>query len=156
MLIFKALHILFMFGAIAFLVGEATLFAVAIWRGDVRGLAAMRRLTGRRPIIGTSLFLVGIGLGVLTVATGPYDFLAGWLIAAYALVVVTVGINALPVVQQGFLGLTEEAVEADAGQRSFEEVASEMSAFRGTFALVVVANWVLFAALILDMVLKPF
>jgi hypothetical protein len=90
------------------------------------------------------------------VATGPYDFLAGWLIAAYVLVVAAVGINLLPVVQQGFLGLTEKAAEADAGQRSVEEVATEMTAFRGTFALVVAANWVLFAALILDMVLKPF
>ena len=156
MLIFKALHVVFMFGAIAFLVGEATLFGIAIWRGDVPALAAMRRLAGRRPILGSSLFVVAIAFGLLTAATGPYDFLAGWLVAAYVLVVATLAISASPVVQRGFVGLGEKAAEAEAGQRSVEEVAGEMHAFRGTFALVVVANWILFAAVILDMVLKPF
>lgn len=64
--------------------------------------------------------------------------------------------DALPVVQKGFLGLTDKAVEAEAGQRPIEEVATEMTPLRRSFALVVIANWALFGALILDMVLKPF
>jgi hypothetical protein len=156
MLIFKALHVLFMVGAVAFLIAEATLFARAVWRGDVRALAGLRRLAGRRPIIGASLFLVGIGFGVLTAATGGFDFFAGWLIVAYVLVIATLVISGLPVVQKGFLGLIDKAVEADAGQRPMDEVVAEMANFRGTFAAVVTANAVLFAAIILDMVLKPF
>jgi uncharacterized membrane protein len=155
-LIFKALHVLSMFAAIAFLVAESTLFATAIWRGDVRALAAMRRLAGRRPVVGALLLLIGIGFGVLTVATGGFDFFAGWLLAAYVLVVATVGINVLPVVQKGFLGLSDMAAEAEAGRIAAAEVAEKMRGFRGRFAAIVAANMVGFAAIILDMVLKPF
>jgi hypothetical protein len=35
MLLFKVLHILSMFAAVTFLLGESTYLAVAIWRGDV-------------------------------------------------------------------------------------------------------------------------
>jgi len=155
-LIFKALHILTMFAAITLLVGESTFAAVAIWRGDVRALAAMRRLLGRRPVVSAMVFLVGIGFGLLTVATGGFDFFAGWLIAAYVMVVASFAINLLPVVQRGYLGLVDKSAQADAGQRPVEEVAREMAALRRSFGLVVAANWVLFAALILDMVIKPF
>jgi hypothetical protein len=155
-LIFKALHILAMFGAVTLLVGESTYMAIAIWRGDVRAVAAMRRQLGRRPVVSVLVFLVGIGFGLLAVATGGLDFFAGWLIAAYVMVVALLAINGLPVVQKGYLGLVDKAVEADAGQRPVEEVARDMAALRRPFALVVVATWVLFAALILDMVVKPF
>lgn len=156
MLIFKALHILSMFAAMAFLVGESTLFAIAIWRRDVRGLAAMSRLAGRRPLIGSLIFLVGIVFGLLTVATGGFDFFAGWLVAAYVMVIAALAISASPVVQKRFLGLVDKAVEADAGHGSIEEVASEMRALRVRFAAVVVANATLFGAIILDMIFKPF
>jgi hypothetical protein len=156
MLIFKALHILTMFAAITLLVGESTFAAVAIWRGDVRALAAMRRLMGRRPVASAIVFVVGIAFGLLTVATGGFNFFAGWLIAAYVMVVATFAVSGLPVVQKGYLGLVDKSVEADAGQRPVEEVVREMAALRRGFGLVVVANWVLFGAIILDMVLKPF
>jgi hypothetical protein len=156
MLAFKALHVLTMFAAVAFLVGESTFIAIAIWRGDVRALAAIRRLTGGRPVVGAALFLIGIGFGLLTVATGGFDFLAGWLIAAYAMVVALFAVSALPVVQKGLLGLIQRAVEAEAGQRPAEEVVRDMAAFRGRIVTVVSINAALFAALILDMVLKPF
>jgi hypothetical protein len=154
--VFKALHILFMFGGVAFLVAEGSLYARAIWRGDVHALAALRRLAGRRPILGSSVFLLGIAFGLLTVATGGFSFFAGWLIAAYVLVIVTLGISALPIVQKGFLGLSDKAAEAEAGQRPMEEVAQEMTALRGGMTAVFAANWILFALIILDMVLKPF
>lgn len=156
MLAFKALHILTMFAAVAFLVGESTFIAIAIWRGDVRALAAIRRLAGGRPIVGSGLFLVGIGFGLLTVATGGFDFLAGWLIAAYVMIAALFAVSASPVVQKGLLGLIQRAVEAEAGQRPADEVVRDMAAFRGTMAAVVATNAALFAALILDMVLKPF
>jgi hypothetical protein len=154
--ILKALHILSMFAAVTFLVSESIFASVAIWRGDVRALAALRRYTGSRPVVGASLFLVGIAFGLLTVATGGFDFLAGWLIAAYVLVVVLLAISALPVVQKGLRGLTDKALEAEAGQRPIEEVVRDMAVLRGSIAAVVATNVVLFAALILDMVLKPF
>jgi len=156
MLIFKVLHILSMFTAVTLLVGESTFMAIAIWRGDVRALAAIRRLVGRRPVVSALIFLVGIGFGLLTVATGKLDFFAGWLIAAYVMVVALLAISGLPVVQKGLLGLVDKATEADAGQRPMEEVARDMSALRRGFGLVVAVNWVLFAAIIVDMIVKPF
>jgi len=156
MLIFKALHILSMFGAVTFLVSEAVVAAVAIWRGDVAALAALRRFTGRRPVVGAVLFLIGIGFGLLAVATGPFDFFDGWLITAYVLVVVVFALNGLPIVQKGLVGLTDKALEVEAGQRPAEEVVREMAVLRGRILVVVGANLALIAALILDMVLKPF
>ena len=49
MLIFKVLHILFMFSAVTLLVGESTFMAIAIWRGDVRAVAAVRPVRINRP-----------------------------------------------------------------------------------------------------------
>jgi hypothetical protein len=156
MLVFKALHILAMFGAVTFLVGEAVFAAVAIWRGDVRALAAMRRITGRRPVVAATLFVVGIGFGLLTVATGGFDFFAGWLIAAYVMVVVLFAMNGLPIVQKGLVGITDKAIETEAGRVPAEEVVREMAIVRRPILAVVAANIVIFALLVLDMVLKPF
>ena len=156
MLIFKALHILTMFGAVVFLLGESTYLAAAVWRGDIRAVAAMRRFAGKRPVIGAAIFFVGIGFGLLAAATGGLDFFAGWLIAAYVLVVVLLGLSALPVIQKGLVGIYGMAVEAEAGQRPAKDVTEEMARRRRGIALVVAANWVLFGLIILDMVLKPF
>jgi hypothetical protein len=145
-----------MFGAVAFLVSESVYTGIAIWRGDVAALAALRRLVGRRPIVAATFFVLGIVFGLLTAATAGMDFFAGWLIAAYVMVVALFVVNGLPVVQKGLLNLTEHAVEADAGRRSPDEVRSEMAAFRGRFVIVVAVNVSLFVALVLDMVLKPF
>jgi len=96
MLIFKALHILSMFAAVTFLIGEALFYAVAIWRGDVAGLAAVRRLVGGRPVAGVSFLVAGIVFGILAALNGGFDLFAGWLIAAYALVLALFAVNGSP------------------------------------------------------------
>lgn len=156
MLVFKVLHILSMFAAVAFLLGESTYLAVAIWRRDVPALAAIRRVAGRRPLVGALIFLIGIGFGLLTAATGGLDFFAGWLIAAYVMVVVLLGLSGLPVIQKGMVGLADKAVEAEAGRRPAEEVIAEMATLRRVIGLIVAANWLLFGAIIVDMIVKPF
>jgi hypothetical protein len=47
-------------------------------------------------------------------------------------------------------------MEADAGQRPVEEVTGEMAASRGRAVLFFAINVAIFAAIIVDMVLKPF
>src|SRR5918995_4819323 len=116
MLIFKALYILTMFAAVTFLVGEALLYARAIWRGDVAGLAAVRRLVGGRPVMGASFLVGGIVFGLLAALTGGFDFLAGWLIAAYVLVAALFVVNGSPWVQR-LPRLADDAVAAEAGPR---------------------------------------
>jgi Mn2+/Fe2+ NRAMP family transporter len=97
---FKVLHILSMFAAVTFLVGEALLYALAIWRSDVAGLAAVRRLLGGRPLLGVAFFVAGIVFGLLTAMTGGFEFFAGWLIAAYVLIVALFLVNGSPPVQR--------------------------------------------------------
>ena len=155
MLAFKALHILSMFSAVTLLIGHPVFLALAIWRGDVGAMAAIHRLAGRWLVpTGALLFLAGIGFGLATAATGGFDFLAGWLVAAYVLVVAIFVVNGLPPVQ-GLLKLGEHAADAEAGRRPVDDVVREMANSRfivGGFA----PNVVLFVAIILDMVLKPF
>jgi hypothetical protein len=155
MLSFKALHVLLMFTAVTLTMGDALFIAVAIWRRDVRALASFQRIVGVRPVIGASIFVVGIAFGLLTVATGGLDFLAGWLIAAYVLVAILLVFQAVPPVQK-MVQLAREAVEAEAGRHSMEDVVRGMDAIRGGFPIVVAVNAALLVAIILDMVLKPF
>lgn len=155
MLIFKALHILFMFGAVTFLVGEALLYGGAIWRRDLAGLAAVRRLVGGRPVLGASFLVAGIAFGIVTGLTGGFDIFAGWLIAAYVLIVALFVVNGSPWVQR-LPRLGAEAIEAEAGLRPVDEVVAAMTTMRAVIFVAVTVNVVLFAAIIADMVLKPF
>ena len=155
MLIFKALHILSMFAAVTFLVGEALLYSRAIWRRDVAGLAAVRRLVGGRPVFGALFLVAGIAFGLLNALTGGFDVFAGWLIAAYVLIVALFLVNGSPWVQR-LPRLGAEAVEAEAGQRPVDEVVTAMTTMRAVIFVAVTVNVVLFAAIITDMVLKPF
>jgi len=155
MLIFTALHVLTMFAAVTFLIGEALFYAIAIWRGDAAGLAAVRRLVGGRPVVGVSFLLAGIVFGVLAALTGGIDLFAGWLIAAYVLVVALFLVNGSPWVQR-LPRLGVEAIEAEAGQRPVEQVVAAMATARTGILVAVAVNVALFAAIIADMVLKPF
>lgn len=152
--IFKVLHILSMFTAVTLLISVPMFVAIAIWQRDVRALAAVYRLA-RRPgttVIGGVFLLAGVVFGLLTAATGGFDFFAGWLIAAYVMVAALILTNLLPV-KRRVRQIAEEAVEAEAGQRPADEVVRDMAtAPIWVFAIDVV----LFVAIIADMVLKPF
>ena len=155
MLIFKLLHILSMFTAVTTLVGFEMFIALAIWRRDVHGMATIFRMT-RRPSpvnIGILFLLAGIAFGLLTAATGGLDFFAGWLLAAYVLVAVLILANVSPP-KRRVRQVAEDAVEADEGRRPVEEVVRQMATVPVT--LYIGMNVVLFAAIIADMVLKPF
>ena len=155
MLIFKALHILSMFSVVAMEIGAEFLFAFAIARRDVGGLATVHRILAQARLgpISIAVFISGIVFGLLTALTGGLDLLAGWLIAAYVLVaVILVGGSRLwPKV---LLPLGAKAVEAEAGQRPFEDVVRDMIASRAVWWFVGMAT--IFVLIILDMVLKPF
>lgn len=155
MLIFKALHILSMFAAVTLLVGEALLYARAIWRIDVAELAAVRRLVGGRPLLGVAFLVAGIVFGLFNALTGGFDVFDGWLIAAYVLIVALFLVNGSPWVQR-LPRLGAEAIEAVAGQRPVDEVVAAMTTMRPVILVAVTVNVVLFAAIIADMVLKPF
>jgi protein-S-isoprenylcysteine O-methyltransferase Ste14 len=154
MLIFKALHIMSMFTAVTLLTSVPVFVALAIWHRDVRGLASVYRLA-RHPgntVVGSFFLLAGVAFGLLTAATGGYDFLAGWLIAAYVMVAALILANVLPA-KRRVRQVAEEAVEAEAGRRPVDEVVRDMAnAPIWVFGIDVA----LFVAIIADMVLKPF
>jgi hypothetical protein len=150
--IFKALHIVSMFAAVTMEIGAEFLFAFAISRRDVRGLATVHRILEQARIgpIAIVVFASGIVFGLLTALTGGFDFFAGWLIAAYVLV-------ALILVGSGFLWprkLLPLGTKAVAGQRPVEDVVRDMAASPAVRWFSVMAT--LFVLIILDMVLKPF
>lgn len=159
MLIFKVLHILTMFAAVTLLVGEHLFYAAAVWRQDVRALAAIRRLSVKplylagAPVVAMGLLLAGVVFGLLTALTGGFDFLAGWLIAAYVLVALILIIGGSPWVRR-LAQIADDAVKAEAGQRPVEEVVRAMTGSHAGLLFVIAAG--LFAAIIADMVLKPF
>jgi len=155
MLIFKALHILSMFAMVTIFSGGEFFYTVALWRRDVHALAWLHRLEKqtRLAFIGLGFLVSGIVFGLLAALTGPFDVFEGWLIAAYLLVALFFVNSVLmggPVIR-----LADKAVEAEAGQRPVEDVVREMAASRRVFFFFPI-NLAIFAAIILDMVLKPF
>jgi Na+/melibiose symporter-like transporter len=97
-------------------------------------------------------FISGVVFGLLTAATGGFDFLDGWLIAAYVLVVIFLVMTTLFL--RGALKLGRAAVEAEAGTRSIDDVARELAVSRALPAFLIDLGVVV--AFIADMVLKPF
>jgi uncharacterized membrane protein len=154
MLIFKVLHILSMFTMVTVFLGGEFFYAFAVRRRDVRALATIHRLERQSGagIVGTVVFFLGLAFGLLAALTGGFEVLDGWLIAAYVLVAAFLANVALNV--KKLLALGDKAIEADAGQRPVEEVVHEMAASPAVRFFVV--NLVLFTALIVDMIVKPF
>ena len=154
MLIFKVLHILSMFTMVTVFLGGEFFYAYAVWRRDVRALASIQRIERQSGagIVGTVVFFAGLAFGLLAALTGGFDVLDGWLIAAYVLVAAFLTNVALSV--EKLLELGDRAVEADAGQRPAEEVVRDMGASPAVRFFAV--NAVLFTAIIVDMVVKPF
>jgi uncharacterized membrane protein len=155
MLIFKALHILSMVAMVTVFSGAEFFYTFAVWRRDVRALAWLHGLVRQTglPFFGLGFLLSGILFGLLTALTGGLDFFEGWLIVAYVLVALFF-VNSF-VIGGPMIRLGDKAEEAEAGQRPVEEVVREMAASRAVFFFFSI-NVAIFAALILDMVLKPF
>jgi uncharacterized membrane protein len=154
LLIFKTLHILSMVAMVTIEIGAEFLYAVTISRRDVRGLATIHRLLERVRAGPASIaaFISGVVFGLLTAATGGFDFLDGWLIAAYVLFVIFLVTTTLFL--RGALRLGRAAVEAEAGRRPVDDVARALAASRALPAFLIDLGVVV--AFIADMVLKPF
>jgi hypothetical protein len=155
MLIFKALHVLSMVSMVAIFLGGDFFYTVAYWRRDLRALAWLHTTAAqtRVPIVGVAALFVGVVFGLLTAATGGLDFFKGWLIAAYVLVAAFL-VNSVLLTGR-MTRLARKAVEADAGTREADEVVRDMAATRAAWIFFPL-NIAIFAAIILDMVTKPF
>jgi hypothetical protein len=149
--IFTVLHVLSMFTMVTVFLGGPFYYAYAVWRRDVRALATFHRIE-KQSRVGIVALLAGLAFGLLAALTGGIDILDGWLIAAYVLVAAFVANVAIS--EKTLMELGDKAVEADAGGRPVEEVVGDMAASPAVRFTAV--NVGLFAAIIVDMVLKPF
>jgi uncharacterized membrane protein len=152
--IFKALHILSMIAMVTIEIGSEFLYAFAISRRDVRGLATVHRLLeqARAGPASIAALVSGVVFGLLTAATGGFDFLDGWLIAAYVLLIVL--IVTTTVFLRPALRLGRAAVEAEEGQGASDDVVREMAAHRTVLWFAI--DVAVVVAFVVDMVLKPF
>ncbi len=88
--LFKFLHIAFMFGAVAgAVIPEVVLHAVANTR-DVRAIATLAHIAERIGKVLPVFFVGGAIFGLLAAWTGQMDFTAPWLIATYVLFVTAI------------------------------------------------------------------
>jgi len=154
--IFMALHILSMFTMVTLFSGGELFYLFAIRERDVRALAWLHRTAERTRLgyVALGALVAGVAFGLLTAATGGLDFFDGWLLAAYLLVALFFVYAIMN--GRGMIRLAEKAVEADAGRRPVEEVVGEVAAATNRITLLFAGNVAIFAAIILDMVLKPF
>ena len=120
----------------------------------MRGLATIHGLLERVRAGPASIGALtsGVVFGLLTAATGGFDFLDGWLIAAYVLLAIFLVTTTLFL--RVALKLRRAAVEAEAGTRSVDDVARDLAVSRVLPAFLIDVGVVV--AFIADMVLKPF
>jgi hypothetical protein len=152
--IWKALHVLSMVTMVTIFIGAEIFYAAAILRRDIRALAFIQE-TLERWYLGVLALLgmiAGIVFGLLAAASGGFDFVAGWLVVAYVLVAaffVNSGLIGAKIVQ-----VAKAAIAAQARGEPPDALLSDLPPNRGV--TLVVINVVIFAAIIVDMVLKPF
>jgi len=154
MLVWKTLHVLSMVTMVTIFLGVEIFYAAALWRRDLRALAWVQSTIERTGvgIIALLGLLAGIVFGLLTAATGGFDFTAGWLVAAYLLVAaffVNAALLGDKVVKAG-----KAAIAAEEAGRPPEEATYQLPPNRGV--ILVGVNVVLFTAMIVDMIVKPF
>jgi hypothetical protein len=153
-LTFKALHILAMVAMVTIEIGAESLYALAISRRDVGALATVHRLLDRARAGPASIvaFVSGVVFGLLTAATGGMDFLDGWLIAAYVLVVLFLASTSMFLREA--LKLGRAAVDVGPSDGSTDQVMRQLSHTRVMWWFAI--DVAIVVAFILDMVLKPF
>lgn len=154
MALWKFLHIACAFAAISISFGPQLLVWLVAARRSPRELAgAAAAATRLGPFIGILFILTGI-FGVLTIFLGPADFdpLAAWLVIAYILFLVGLGIGSF--ITGPWIGRIAQAAAANTQDTPDSELVAVL-----TDPLPRVAMWVnllVIVLLVADMVFKPF
>jgi uncharacterized membrane protein len=154
MVLWKTLHVLSMVTMVTMFIGAEVFYAAAIRRGSSRELAWVQRTLEQTGvgIIGLGALAAGIVFGLLTAATGGFDFTAGWLVVAYLLVVAFLLNSAI--IGHEVVAAGKAAMETEASGALDEAGAQSLAANRGV--ILVAINVVIFATVIVDMVARPF
>lgn len=150
--VFKYLHVVSMFFAVALAVsGEIVVRRVA-QSGDVRAIRTtvdkVKPLSGP---IATGLFLAGVVFGIIAALTGQIDLLRPWLIAAYVAFIVAVAIGVT--ITDPWVARLEQAAAASPDGSASPELAAVVDDGRariGAWALQGMTAFIVFL-----MVVKP-
>ena len=149
----KFLHIAFMFGAVALLVGGGVINERVQKGKDVRAIRGVIAAEGRVAPVAGILMVGGIIFGFVTAIAGGFDLLAPWLLIAYGLVLAIILMGALYHGPHG-KKLEEAAAESPDDQPSSRLLTIIEGTGRGP--LVNAIDGLLWAGLIFVMVVKPF
>ena len=150
--IFVFLHVLSMFTAVALAYGPAAMMVVASQRRDVRSLRAIVATAERLgPAVGAA-FATGIVLGVISIFVHGFDPLLGWLVIAYILVAISIGMTVF--FTNPWLRKVAAAAEASPDDQMSADLRALVEA--PSVLWVNVLDGVLWLAIIYLMVVKPF
>ena len=150
--IFKFLHIAAMFTAVSLSLGPAVLIRFGGRTGNARRIEALAATTIDIARFIGPVFGLGVIFGLATVWLGGFDFTARWLLIAYALFLIGLAVGA-----GGEAGWTREVARVAAANTEPTAGPALVAVLRSTRAnLLLVAFAGILAALILDMVAKPF
>lgn len=146
------LHIATMFGVIAVALGSAVLLRVAARSGNVRSIQGVAEAAVSVARFIAPAFIVGGIFGLATAIVTGYNLLTPWLVIAYVLFAFGAAIGALG--EGRWTAQVAAAAAADPGATPGAALAAVLAAPLGNQAM-----WgfiVVLAALIFDMVVKPF
>jgi hypothetical protein len=151
-LILKFLHIAAMFSGVSVALGAGAISVLIARNGDVRAIRSAFPIFVRLQPLIPAFFGLGVLFGLATAWTAGFDFLRPWLLIAYVLVV------AATVIGGGIEGPWQKRVLTAAMTSPDDAPSGELLALthdrRETFSFW--ASVVIIAALIFDMVFKPF
>jgi hypothetical protein len=150
--VFKYLHILAMFSAVASVVGTEVLLHRVARSGDLRAIRAAFSLAKPMNLIAPVLFLLGVAFGFLDAITRGFDLFAPWLLIAYVLFVAMFVLGGT--VQGRWIERIVAAAASSEGaspSADLQRVIHDRSA-----AAAMYVSWLLLAAIIFSMVMKPF
>jgi hypothetical protein len=150
--IFKFLHIAAMFTAVAISFGPAVLLRAAARGGNVRTVQGVAEATVRIARFIGPVFILGLLFGLATAFLGGFNFLAPWLLIAYVLFVAGIVVGAGG--EGPWTTQVATAAATNPGDTPGPELAAILSSPRAAWLFWLFAALV--AALIFDMVVKPF
>ncbi len=151
-LLFTYLHILTMFSAAGVSFGTSILTRRVSHSGNV---SAIKTVFGLAKPLGQAvpiLFLIGLVFGLLTAATTPWDFFKPWLLIAYVLFAIALGVSGAIVAP--WSARVGKAAAMNQGDTPSAELQAAIADTR-----IDAAFWITNIAIVLivfDMVFKPF
>ena len=152
MVIFKFLHIAFMFMAVAVALGPELLLRGIGRSGDVRTIRTGYSLADRLGKAIPILFTIGLVFGLLTAWTQGLDFFAPWLLIAYALFILATILGAR--VTAPHIAHVAELAAQSSDDAPSPELAAAIADRRGDILFAL--DLIIIIAFVFDMVVKPF